>query len=348
MAYCFLQNLPRLLKHLTVNDRRHRRMLVANRQARAPFKIDTWSDREAFSFQVVGDTGEGDRSQDVIIDDLNTMPMTYPDSLFMLNLGDVVYPDGSRSDYEKRFFYPYRHYPLPILAVTGNHDWYSYLNGYERHFLEISPAAKLFGRTQVLQPNIYYFIETKRARVICLDSGKKGRINPEQLAWLQQVCSMEPSDKPKILALHHPLYSNDKRNRKLADVLEPIINQHEIRLVLSAHVHNYQKYEIVDQQTGHTTVHIVSGAGGAGLSPTQNLRELKLVTEFYPSVAESRGKFPRFLFFTPPAPITTCSDSYPYYKSFVNVSIRSSGFRLTVFTKKGFVEPLNTFSQFTV
>ena len=41
---------------------------------------------------------------------------------FCYHLGDVIYYNGEASEYFAQFYDPYEHYPLPILAIPGNHD----------------------------------------------------------------------------------------------------------------------------------------------------------------------------------------------------------------------------------
>ena len=337
MKYCAFDNFDRLANHLFVNDDKERKKIVAARRDKYPYMIDAFQDADTFSFQLIGDTGEGDNSQLVIAGDFNKMPQRYPDTQFAIILGDIVYPDGDDSDYKKRFFIPYCDYPKPIIGVVGNHDWYSKLRGYQKHFLNESELAKQCNRPQVIQPNLYFFIETKRLRIICLDSGISGnKIDDEQMRWLREVCERAPRDITKILLLHHPLYAQDER-RKIAEQLEPLVNQYRIKLTIGAHIHNYQKYTITDAPA----VHLVNGGGGAGLSPTHMLADKKLVEDFYPSVADSNKKFPKILgLFRPPSWITNCKDEYPHYKSFCNVAVTPAGLELTVFKKKGDHEPL--------
>ncbi len=342
MPYCGLAYGTRIVwKHLVVRDGKIRREIVERRKADYPFRITDFANVTSFSFQVLGDTGEGDRSQDVIADDFAQMPNDFPDSQFGMILGDVVYPDGNASDYTKRFFVPYEDYPLPIYATTGNHDWYGELEGYQRHFMATSNIVKVFQRRPVNQPNVYFFIETQTLRIICLDSGKKGKkIDDVQLRWLRAVCELEPTDKRKILLLHHPLYSKGKRN-KLARQLDPVINKYRIPLVIAAHVHDYEKYTISNDANGHTTVHVVNGGGGAGVSPTDGLANNPEFQpdDFYPSAQESKTKFKKVLgLFRAPAVFRNCRDEYPYYKSFLNVSVEPDQLEVTVFKKKGFRE----------
>ncbi|MGH3392292.1 MAG: metallophosphoesterase, partial [Actinomadura sp.] len=92
------------------------------------------SDAE-FAFLVLGDTGEGDRSQYAVV----------PGALevgegtdFMIVTSDVIYPAGSGNDYPDKFFRPYQDYPGPIYAIPGNHDWYDGLGGFMRVFCGVT------------------------------------------------------------------------------------------------------------------------------------------------------------------------------------------------------------------
>jgi len=44
------------------------------------------------------------------------------DPAFCYHLGDVVYYNGEVPEYWPQFYEPYEHYPLPIVAIPGNHD----------------------------------------------------------------------------------------------------------------------------------------------------------------------------------------------------------------------------------
>jgi Calcineurin-like phosphoesterase len=42
---------------------------------------------------------------------------------FFYHLGDVVYYDGEHASYYQQFYDTYLHYPAPIFAIPGNHDF---------------------------------------------------------------------------------------------------------------------------------------------------------------------------------------------------------------------------------
>ncbi|MFC6929709.1 metallophosphoesterase family protein [Actinomadura yumaensis] len=87
-----------------------------------------------FSFALLGDTGEGDRSQYAVVPPLLRAAAGTD---FMVIASDVIYPTGEAADYTAKFFRPYKDYPAPIYAIPGNHDWYDGLRGFLRVFCDL-------------------------------------------------------------------------------------------------------------------------------------------------------------------------------------------------------------------
>src|SRR5215217_631176 len=87
------------------------------------------------SFIVLGDPGEQDASQYVVVPAL-TAESQGPDAPgFMVICSDVIYPSGDVNDYVDGFYVPYRGIAeLPVFALPGNHDWYDGLHGFMWHF----------------------------------------------------------------------------------------------------------------------------------------------------------------------------------------------------------------------
>jgi 3',5'-cyclic AMP phosphodiesterase CpdA len=96
---------------------------------------------DAFSFIVIGDTGEGDASQHVLRDQLLSVAAR-DDVRFVVVSSDVVYPTGAMRDYEAKFWLPFKGVRKPVLAIPGNHDWYDALEGFNATFLT-PDAARL-------------------------------------------------------------------------------------------------------------------------------------------------------------------------------------------------------------
>ncbi len=93
-----------------------------------------------------------------------------------------------------------------------------------------------------------------------------GSINSVQQQWLTNEFATAPDDRAFILALHHPIYSFDvfhSGSSKMADALENAIRDtgRVPNLVLSGHVHDYQRIEQTIAPSTPTPF-IVTGNGG--------------------------------------------------------------------------------------
>ena len=199
---------------------------------------------------------------------------------FCYHLGDVIYYNGEVSEYFPQFYEPYEHYPLPILAIPGNHDGEpvdadaTTLEGFYRNFLaakSVEPAytdeSRDSGRPAMTQPFFYWTLTTPFATLIGLYSNvpEHGRLDGQQRAWFQAEMAAADQAKALVVAVHHPVYSFDNHHSgspTMAKELEDAINASKRvpNMVLSAHVHNYQRIE--RQLGGHTVPFFVIGNGG--------------------------------------------------------------------------------------
>ena len=229
-----------------VNDERMR--WVAARRA-AGIDTDFLLERpkgvgESFSFLALGDPGEGDESQYVVVGHV----LAHDDTQFAIVVSDVIYPTGETNDYADCFYRAYKDYPRPIFALPGNHDWYSLLTGFmwnfcgaeslpaptdrlssyswqERlaRFLWLRPRAphrallmayrKLrwqAGRPSGAAPwqsGPYFALETPQLLIIGIDTGTSGRLDREQAEWLLRMAA-----KPgrKLLLTGRPIWVNGR------------------------------------------------------------------------------------------------------------------------------------------
>ncbi|HEX6472918.1 MAG TPA: metallophosphoesterase [Streptosporangiaceae bacterium] len=216
-----------------------RRRWVAGQRARGVDPDFMISRPDLASFIVIGDTGEGDRSQYAVVPGL--LKEGAGTSL-MIIASDVIYPVGSINDYPVKFFRPYQRYPAPIYAVPGNHDWYDGLGGFMRVFGDATglPAPHWSGRggwlarllwrrpavpdeaelaagralrsapeQQAVLPGPYWAIDTQALRIVGIDTGIEGDIDAEQGAWLRRVSA---GPKPKVLITGKPLVVDNERH----------------------------------------------------------------------------------------------------------------------------------------
>jgi acid phosphatase type 7 len=231
-------------------------------------------------FHVAGDTGgvqDGEFQNNVAEQMIEALSSGKPQ--FFYHVGDVVYFTGMKDDYYAQFYEPYAHYNVPIFSIPGNHDGevddptaQTSLDGWVQYFMQehpdVDPISKDAPRVQLNLPNVYWTLVTPMATIIGLYTNvpEGGSIDSVQQQWLTNEFATAPTDRALILALHHPIYSFDvfhSGSSKMADVLENAIRDtgRVPNLVLTGHVHDYQRIEQTIAPDGPTPF-IVTGNGG--------------------------------------------------------------------------------------
>jgi hypothetical protein len=197
---------------------------------------------------------------------------------FFYHLGDVVYFYGEHANYYGQFYEPYSLYAAPIMAIPGNHDGgvpphtqATSLDAWTENFCASAPhhtpEAGDNDRDAMTQPNPYWTLTTPLATFVGLYTNvpEGGRVDDDQRSWLVEELKAAPADRPLLVALHHPIISLDDHHSGstvMHDVLDGA-SQAAGRvpdLVLTAHVHNYQRFS--RQWDGREVPFIVAGAGG--------------------------------------------------------------------------------------
>ena len=233
-------------------------------------------------FHCVGDTGgiKNPNFQMAVADamkaDLN-LPATQAPRFFY-HLGDVVYFNGQITEYYAQFYDPYNHYTVPIISIPGNHDGDPInssqvsLDGWVRYFMQatahVNPESQDAPRATLSQPNVYFTLNCPFVTIVGMYTNvpEGGSIDSVQQQWLTNELATAPTDKALIVALHHPIYSFDavhSGSSRMGQALSTAIND-SLRvpnMVLTAHVHDYQRIER-NLVKGTATPFIVSGNGG--------------------------------------------------------------------------------------
>lgn len=253
-------------------------------------EIQTIAGREKMVFHMVGDTGSlrEPAFQRLVAGKMAEQykePASAGDRpTFLYHLGDVVYNFGEAEHYYEQFFDPYRDYPGPVFAIAGNHDAdvnpdrstpCKSLDAFTRVFCDTesrkNPLAGGTGRLSMVQPNIYWTLQTPLADFIGLYSNvpKYGLITEDQKHWFVselKAASEKRDDKALIVCLHHAPYSadtNHSSSRPMIEFLETAFEEAGIKpdIVFSGHVHSYQRFS-KQYKDGTTVPYIVAGAGG--------------------------------------------------------------------------------------
>lgn len=234
-------------------------------------------------FHTAGDTGGLNLTDQAIviarmIQDCNDPnPAACP--TFFYHLGDVVYYFGQVDGYTPQFYEAYNHYPPHIFAIPGNHDGSldpsnpsatslaAFVNNFCAPTARLNPEAGDSGRHAMIQPNVYWTLETPLATFIGLYTNvpEGGWMDEQQIAWFENELRTAPVDKALILAMHHSIYTGDLVHGPGAFV-GPMFD-HAIQaagripdIVLTGHVHDYQRF--TRKIDGRDVPFVVAGAGG--------------------------------------------------------------------------------------
>jgi acid phosphatase type 7 len=255
-------------------------------------------------FHTVGDTGDyRGQQQDFVAAMMTQDSQNQPANkkpAFFYHLGDVVYFAGDIDKYGANFYATYQDYPGFIVAIPGNHDCQPDdpqdgpvdptkvpLDGWVQNFMSTSPntpgSLKTGSdRTQMDLPYVYWTFTTPFVTIIGLFSNvgeTEGEIHQDQIDWFQGELTAADPNKALIVTVHHPPFSGDEEHSGSSEVDEVLSESFEATgrypdMILSGHVHNYQRFtNVVDGPDGELQIPcIVAGAGGyMNLTPLQKI-----------------------------------------------------------------------------
>lgn len=200
---------------------------------------------------VFGDSGDGGSDQYAVLDQMVKVPFD-----LILHVGDIAYDSGTRQEISDHVFDVYedllKHFP--IFPATGNHEY-----GTE----EAAPFREAF----VLPENggergreRWYSFDWGDVHVVVLDTELVGET---QARWLD--ADLAASDKPwEIVLFHRPPYSSGSHGPSMVvrEHFTPILEKHQVPLVLVGHEHHYERFEPINGVT-----YLITGGGGRGTRP---------------------------------------------------------------------------------
>lgn len=261
-----------------------------------PGSLETGAD---FSFLVIGDTGEGDASQQALRAEF-LATVRRDDVRFVVISSDVVYPTGSMNDYEANFWLPFMGTTKPVYAIPGNHDWYDALEGFVATFFQpeaaraalrarvsvdsgitsttdahieklISTASRLRDEYRVptqLQKAPFFQFQTDSFALFAVDTGVLRCVDPLQLAWLKAALK-SATGKTKMALLGHPLYAGGHYQAEgdpQFAAIHQLLREHDVAIVMGGDTHDLEYYNEQGDPTRQPMLHFVNGGGGAYLS----------------------------------------------------------------------------------
>ena len=207
-----------------------------------------------------------------------------PDARFIIHAGDLVNNAHSERQWHEWYMAGgWLHRILPSVPIPGNHEYSSYNTtdaekGISNLSVQWNYQFTLPENGPKGQRESAYFYDYQGVRFVCLNSN---RMQEEQVAWFDSVLSNNPN-KWTIASFHHPVFSGarDRDNKRLRELWKPIIDKHNVDLVLTGHDHTYTRGQAgpdsknaiagVNARDGGT-VYVVSVSGGKMYELTDSL-----------------------------------------------------------------------------
>jgi len=210
---------------------------------------------------------------------------------FVIATGDIVQTESNARAWAYLQYADMR-FEVPFFALPGNHDYSGY-------------AGKVYAQ---YGGKLNYTLVLGDFVVIAADSSNIGYLNDNQIIWLESELSKYP-DKVKIIGFHHPLISSeyeedlgattggsleadwqniddlsdlmymtwledDGTPRPAAQELMRIVQEYDVRIVLTGHVHRDLIYMVNDQHYFITT-----STTGGGLPPGSRFGSRTLIVD---------------------------------------------------------------------
>ena len=205
---------------------------------------------------------------------------TVPNAAFFLHAGDLVQKGDSDYNWAEWFNAgQFIHAQTPVIPVPGNHENIPVERGRERVRVRTTLWKPQFSLPKdkslpaSLQENTYGIRYNKDLHIFVVDSARE--TFKEQAEWLDKALAQSDA-KWKIVSMHHPFFTPKEFDRKDRDArrrvaLAPIIEKHDVDLVLTGHIHTYGRFTetlnntsaraIEGTRTDVKTVYIVSASG---------------------------------------------------------------------------------------
>ena len=179
---------------------------------------------------------------------------------FLYSVGDVVYFNADRAQWTPQFYEAYAHLAVPFLSIPGNHDGDTTddpsrkpLDTWMANFCAaqpvLPPGNEEYGRDVQTQPYCDWTLQCDAVTIVGLYSNvpSGGRLEQSQIDWLTTELEHADPALPLIVTLHHPPLSVDAHHggsQNMGTALDAAFTASGRlpQLVISGHVHDYQRF----------------------------------------------------------------------------------------------------------
>jgi hypothetical protein len=180
----------------------------------------------------------------------------------VITVGDNVYPTGRWQDYQKNFdpprFYGDLVHRIPFMPSVGNHDeiYEDDLRPYFAHFPQLKGKP-------------YYAYTFRNAHFMALDGDEDLRPGSTQYRWLENELKHSHSTW-RVVYMHYPMYCEEVGSfKEFRSSLQPLLKKYHVQLMVTGHVHNYQRTFPIEG-----TTHIITGNAGQEIFASTKRRDV--------------------------------------------------------------------------
>eukprot|EP00742_Colponemidia_sp_Colp-10_P008603 GILJ01009327.1.p1 GENE.GILJ01009327.1~~GILJ01009327.1.p1 ORF type:complete len:906 (+),score=113.35 GILJ01009327.1:42-2720(+) len=240
-------------------------------------------DRQPFSFAIVGDMGV--ETSDNTISALTDLAESGRID-FLLHNGDIAYADGNDfgSMHKWDLFMNKMERMvsgIPYVVTAGNHEVRYNFTAYKRRFR--MPGWSQPPTSSLSDDNLYFNFTYSYAQFITVSSEHDLRPGSTQYRFLVnslRAAQLNRASRPwTIVFFHRPLYCSNTGGDledcqsyapQLRQSLESLFNRYKVDLVITSHIHSYERLFPINhkQETSFSyinpgrPVYVINGAGG--------------------------------------------------------------------------------------
>mmetsp|Transcript_12273 Transcript_12273/g.45479 ORF Transcript_12273/g.45479 Transcript_12273/m.45479 type:complete len:551 (-) Transcript_12273:638-2290(-) len=258
-----------------------------------------FSDSSVLEIAVMGDLGQTEFSEQTVnrvcprCATAGSAPIGNSDAAFAIIVGDLAYADGDPERWDEwgRLTEPLAS-RMPLMFFPGNHEieidedtmvpFVNYRNRYVMSQAQdeiITPGEVFDWHTYDFNftyegGSSYYSFDVGRAHFVMLNTYVDTTVDSQQYSWLlNDLTTLNRTTTPWVFAfLHGPWYNSNHvhQNEVATDnsraAMEPLMEQYDVSMVFSGHVHSYERshpvFEDVVFEAGQAPIYVVVGDGG--------------------------------------------------------------------------------------
>ncbi|MGH2712060.1 MAG: fibronectin type III domain-containing protein [Actinomycetota bacterium] len=196
-----------------------------------------------------------------------------PEAEFIVHAGDLVNTSTSDKEWGEWFWAGgWIDGMVPSIATPGNHEYAGALLSpyWNAQFAFPDNGPQGTGALYEAMKGTVYYVDYQGVRIVSLNSNSAGAAGQTaawyevQAQWLDEVLTNNPN-RWTVVTFHHPVFSTaeGRDNPALRAAWRPILQKHDVDLVLQGHDHSYGRGNMATgvSTASDGTVYVVSVSG---------------------------------------------------------------------------------------